>query len=68
MVEINVEEINVIFLCLAVLSSSMVAVVMRMGTHKVQHNIGMLTVNYIVCSLLAAFYGNLQTAFDPGNP
>ena len=68
MVEINVEEINVIFLCLAVLSSSMVAVVMRMGTHKVRHNIGMLTVNYIVCSLLAAFYGNVQTAFDPGNP
>ena len=68
MVEINVEEINVIFLCLAVLSSSMVAVVMRMGTRKVQHNIGMLTVNYIVCTLLAAFYGNLQTTFDPGNP
>ena len=68
MVEIKVEEINVIFLCLAVLSSSMVAIVMRVGTRKVQYNIGMLTVNYIVCTLLSAFYGNLQSTFDPGNP
>lgn len=68
MVEINVEERIVIYLCLAVLSSSMVAIVMRLGTNKVRYNIGMLAVNYIVCTLLAAFYGNLQTTFDPGNP
>lgn len=68
MIEINLEEIIVISLCLAVLSSAMVAIVMRLGTQKVQHNIGMLTVNYVVCSLLSGFCGGYQGAFDVSNP
>ncbi len=53
-----------IWLCLAVLSSSMVSVVMRLGTRRVKDNIGMLSVNYIVCALLAAICGGLKGAFD----
>lgn len=55
-----------ISLCFAVLSSAMVAIVMRLGTRKVQHNIGMLTVNYIVCSLLSGLYGGVQGGFAFG--
>ena len=48
------------FLLLAILASSSVSIAMRAGTDRVEHNYGMLTVNYIVCTLLAA----LHTGFD----
>lgn len=55
-------------LCLAILSTSLVSIVMRLSGDKVKHNLGMLTVNYIVCALLAGVFGGFQGAFDLGNP
>ena len=53
-----------ISLCLAVLSSSLVSIVMRLSTNRVRHNLGMLTMNYIVCALLAGLFGGFRGAFD----
>ena len=52
----------------AVISTSLVAIVMRLSSDKVRHNLGMLTMNYIVCSLLAGAFGGFGGAFDLGNP
>lgn len=54
-------------LCLSVLSSSLVSIVMRLSTNRVKHNLGMLTMNYIVCALLAGLFGGIRGAFDLGN-
>ena len=43
-----------IYLVLAFCSSAMVSVLMRASDSKVKNSLGMLTVNYIVCALLAA--------------
>lgn len=45
-----------LFLILSILSSSLVSVIMRLSNNHVQHNLGMLTVNYIACSVLAGFF------------
>ena len=55
-------------LCLAVLSSALVSIVMRLSTNRVRHNLGMLTMNYIVCTLLAGLFGGFRGAFDLGDP
>ena len=57
-----------ISLCLAVLSTSLVSIAMRLSTNKVKHNLGMLTMNYIVCALLAGISGGFAGAFDLGDP
>ena len=44
------------FLLLAILASSSVSVAMRLGTDRAENNYGLLTVNYIVCTLLAAVH------------
>ena len=43
-----------IYLILAVLSSTMVSVVMRLSTGKVKNNMSMLAANYVVCTALSA--------------
>ena len=55
-------------LCLSVLSSSLVSIVMRLSTNRVKHNLGMLTMNYIVCALLAGLFGGFRNAFDLADP
>lgn len=45
-----------VFLVLAIGSSALVSIVMRLSTGKVRHNIGMLAANYATCLLLAFFY------------
>jgi len=55
-------------LCLAVLSSSLVSIVMRLSGSRVKHNLGMLTMNYIVCALLSGSFGGFQGAFDLSEP
>lgn len=45
-----------IFLILAILSSALVSIAMRLGTGKVQYNIGMLAANYCTCLVFAFFY------------
>lgn len=57
-----------ISLCFAVVSSSLVSIVMRLSSGRVKHNLGMLTMNYIVCALLAGLFGGFSGAFDLGNP
>ena len=49
-----------IYLVLAFCSSALVSVGMRSSDSKVKNSLGMLTVNYIVCSLLAA----MESGFD----
>lgn len=48
------------FLILAVLSSSMISIIMRLSSDKISGNLSMLAVNYFICSSLAAVY----TGFD----
>ena len=57
-----------ISLCLSVLSSALVSIVMRLSTNKIQHNLGMLTMNYIVCTLLSGVFGGYQGALDVIDP
>lgn len=54
-------------LCFSVLSSSLVSIVMRTSTGRIRHNLGMLTMNYIVCALLAGLFGGFRGAFDLSN-
>ena len=51
------------FLLLAILASSSVSIAMRISTDRVEHNYGLLTVNYIVCSLLAAVHTGFSGLF-----
>ena len=51
-----------LYLLLAIASSAMVSVVMRLSTNKVQGNVSMLAMNYLMCMCMAAAYtgfGNL---------
>ena len=57
-----------ISLCLAVLSTAMVAIIMRLSTGRITHNLGMLTMNYIVCTLLSGVFGGYQGALNLGDP
>ena len=56
------------FLLLAILSSSLVSIFMRVGTARVQHNYGMLTMNYVACALLALLHAGIGGVplFDGG--
>lgn len=49
-----------LFLLLAVLSSAMVSIVMRLSTDKVSANLSMLAANYLFCSLLGALYADFR--------
>ena len=49
-----------LFLILAVLSSAMVSIVMRVSSDKVSANLSMLAVNYLICSFLGALYTGFQ--------
>lgn len=48
------------FLLLAVLSSAMVSIVMRLSTNKISANLSMLAANYLICSVLGAAYGSFE--------
>lgn len=49
-----------LFLLLAILSSTMVSVVMRLSTDKISANLSMLAVNYLICSALGALYARFD--------
>ena len=49
-----------LYLLLAIASSAMIAVIMRISSHKVKANISMLAVNYVTCLLFAAVYAEFQ--------
>ena len=50
-----------LFLILAILSSSIIAIFMRISSNRVSANLSMLAVNYLVCVCLGAAYAD----FDP---
>jgi drug/metabolite transporter (DMT)-like permease len=57
-----------LFLLLAILSSAMVSIVMRVSSGRISANLSMLATNYLICSLLGAAYAgfDLAAAEDPG--
>ena len=54
-----------ISLLLAVISSAMVSVIMRLSSGKVSGNMGMLAVNYLMCLVVAGAYAGPE-GFVPG--
>lgn len=57
-----------ISLCLAVFSTALISIIMRLSTGRVTNNLGMLTMNYIVCTLLSGLFGGYQGALNLGDP
>ena len=53
-----------IFLLLAILSSAMIAILMRISSHRIHANLSMLAVNYLICTILSTAY----TGFRPLAP
>lgn len=49
-----------VFLCLAVLSSCAISLLMRISANKVSAKLSMLSVNYLICSLLGAAYAGFD--------
>lgn len=49
-----------LFLILAILSSSIIAIFMRISSNHVSANLSMLAVNYLVCVCLGAAYADFQ--------
>ena len=54
-----------IALILAILSSSLVSVIMRISGGRVKYNLGMLAMNYIVCTLLGGLLGGFGELHSP---
>ena len=54
-----------LFLCLAVLSSTAISLLMRITAGKVNAKLSMLGVNYLICTLLAAVYAGFQVFPSP---
>ena len=50
-----------VYLLLAIICGALISVLMRMSTEKVTGSIGMLAVNYLVCTVLAAVYTGGQS-------
>ena len=48
------------YLILAIASSAMIAVIMRISSRAVKGNISMLAINYLTCLLLGAWYAGFQ--------
>ncbi len=57
-----------ISLILAVLSSALVSIVMRLSTGRVKYDLGMLTMNYIVCTLLSGLFTGVVSVVDFARP
>lgn len=56
-----------LYLILAIMSSSLVSIVMRVSEKYIKGNLGMLATNYVICTTMAAFYsgfGNLVPKVD----
>ena len=49
-----------LYLLLAIISSALVAIIMRVSGSKVKANISMLATNYVICLLLAAVYADFR--------
>lgn len=49
-----------LYLILAIASSAMIALIMRISSRFVRGNVGMLAANYLTCLLLGAWYANFH--------
>lgn len=49
-----------VFLCLAILSSCAISLLMRISANRVSARLSMLSVNYLICSLLGASYAGFD--------
>lgn len=49
-----------LFLILAILSSAMVSIGMRLSSDKISANLSMLAVNYLICAFLGALYAGFE--------
>ena len=49
-----------LFLCLAILSSSAISVLMRLSAGKINAKLSMLSFNYLICALLGGGYAGFQ--------
>ena len=52
-----------LYLILAILSSAMVSITMRLSTEKVSGNASLLAVNYLTCAVLSALYAGVGDLF-----
>ena len=55
-----------LYLLLAILSSSLISIIMRLSSGRAKSERGMLLANYAVCSLIAALYSGPKTLFAGG--
>ena len=57
-----------VYLLLAIASSALISVIMRLSADKVKGNLSMLAVNYLICMLLSAVYagGNVLPVREEG--
>lgn len=53
-------------LILAIISSSLVSIMMRVGEGRVKNNISMLSVNYFICMIFAFVYTGIGNLFQTG--
>ena len=51
-----------IYLLLAILSSAMISIIMRLSSGKINADLSMLATNYFICTLLSAITANFQLA------
>lgn len=63
---INKEDVEMINLILAIISSSLVSIAMRVGEGRAKNNIGMLSVNYFICMILSIIYVGVGNLFQTG--
>ncbi len=52
-----------IYLLLAILSSALISVIMRISTSRVSNNIAMLSMNYLACLIIAAAFSGITSLF-----
>lgn len=52
-----------IYLVLAIISSSLVSIVMRVSKRYLDGNLGMTVTNYVICTFMAALYSGLYQLF-----
>lgn len=55
-----------IYLLLAVISSMMVSVLMRLSETRIHNNVSMLACNYLMCTGLAALYAKAMPSSQEG--
>ena len=53
-------------LLLAIASSSMISILMRLSNGKIKNNIGMLAINYITCLALSVYFTGADKLFPLG--